>query len=329
VHLSAGEPLPALVEAVRAAGPAWIVWDEVNDFLREVIAEQALAEAGRRSRVILDGVGLLTNLLWVTFHGLCEPLSTSRKELGSAKYPGRLAALSGSEPEAIVLLKILLQKGDEERALEQIMRDAEDPGAAIARRLGAEGFIGAFQHDFFEGSPPMIRAFGREKLRAAARGRVLWRGLRHDPKQMASHVVAAMRDAALHGELVKGEWLARRAARIAEQGLGPASREHAEALQRLASVEARHGRFKEAESLLRKALEIVEQMDDGLSDTLRALADVLIRQGRYAEAEDIALRALKEARATDTDDARVAEVLALLETLRSLRARSSGGGEPG
>lgn len=326
VRLSAKRPFPELVDAVRKVGPEWIVWSDVDQSFRAEVVEQVLVEANRRRRVILDapvpayvGFGY-----WPEFHGRHAPLREARSALAMTRAirPGRLAALTGLEPEAVELLIELLRRGDDEQILEHALWDAEDPGLIIAQRLGPISITPASKRTLL---PPLLRAAAAAEKNYANPLELWWHwdAFERDLDAMESDAIFTAMDASSYGELDEAEALAKRAVAITTQVSGAESGEHAEALGILAKVLVRRGQFREAETLLREALVIREgagHQGATILGILSSLADVLTRQGRYPEAEEMAERALQATRhAGNTVAAKRAKQH--LEEIRALRTR--------
>lgn len=325
-RLSAKRPFPALVDAVREVGPEWIVWSDVDQPFRASVVEQALVEANRRRRVILDTPVEPDDagLHWPTFHGRHAPLREARSSLAiaGAIRPGRLAALTGLEPEAIELLIDLLGRGDDEQLLGHALRAAEDPGLSIVQRLGPMSITPTSQRALL---PPLLRAAAVDEVFAnPLEVGWHWDAFERDLDALESDALFTASDASSHGELDEAEALARRAVAVTTQVSGAESHEHAEALGILAKVLMRRGRFREAEASLREALVIRESAgrpSAAILDVLSALADGLARQGRYAEAEAVAVRALQTAQHTGNAPA-AKRAKEHLQEIRALRASS-------
>jgi tetratricopeptide (TPR) repeat protein len=322
VHVSAQRPFLELVETIRAAGRAWVVWGDVNSFSASMIVEQAVIEAGRRSRIIIDSHDGYRPRGWLQLHGQCMPLRAGRESLANLKAPGRLAALAGLEPEAMQLIRMLLRAGSGERSVESTLLNADDPNAAIARRLGAETWLESSQQSLGETPPPVLRAFHKETWLTKAWGRGRWGRLHLENRALKAVLLAS--DASDLAELDEAEALARRAVDISERAWGPKSLWHASALRDLARALLKRGRFSDAESLLRRAIDVVsdEPTAGFLLVMLQDLADVLTQQGRYAEAEELAERAMSVSRSLPVESPSKHTATELLKRIRSLRTKS-------
>ncbi len=170
-HAALADGATALVEAVRAAGRDWIAITGAGTPSRVRSVEAALAEAGRRSRVVLVDAGRFP-MGWWPLHGVTMGLDSACRRLARARSPGRLAALADLEPEVVDLIRDLLDRGVAEEELTRVLLDTADPGAALGRLAVTRGLVG--RDDVLRGavvSPPLLRAFAAE-IHRAGRARV-------------------------------------------------------------------------------------------------------------------------------------------------------------
>ncbi|WP_437894595.1 hypothetical protein [Sorangium sp. So ce124] len=170
VRVRADLPYDALIESARSAGRAWNVWSEIYSERDLYRVQWAMAEAGRRGRVVLDGPRVVHDDLrspvkdyWLV-HGQLMNLHYAREVLGDAgaPAPGRLAALLELEPEAIRLAVGLLKAGMSSASVEGAARESSDPGAAVARLAWGQASSLVLQ-ERFEAMPPVRRAFAVDR----------------------------------------------------------------------------------------------------------------------------------------------------------------------
>jgi tetratricopeptide (TPR) repeat protein len=185
VSLRADLPYESLVDAARNAPRGWISWSELCSERDLYRVRWAMAEAGRRGRVLLDAPPVVhhdsrspVKDYWLV-HGQLMNLPYARKILGDAgvETPGRLAALLDLEPEAIHLAVALLNAGMGSAALEKAVRESRDSGATVARL--ARRHECALAIGGFDAMPPVRRAFVADRnareLGANGRGEALAR----------------------------------------------------------------------------------------------------------------------------------------------------------
>ncbi len=133
-RVTADRPYEELLAETRLRRRGWIAWSGVAakaDLLR---ARWAIAESGRRGRVVLDNPTREVPGFW-RVHASLMSLQEATRRLGAvgAKSPGRLAALLDLEPSAVALAVEILERGTTGAALEGAVRASNDPGAAVAR----------------------------------------------------------------------------------------------------------------------------------------------------------------------------------------------------
>ncbi|WP_437276254.1 tetratricopeptide repeat protein [Sorangium sp. So ce375] len=170
VRVRADLPYDALIEAARSAGRGWNVWSEIYSERDLYRVRWAMAEAGRRGRVVLDAPRVVHDDLrspvkdyWLV-HGQLMNLHYAREVLGDAgaQAPGRLAALLDLEPEAIRLAVGLLKAGMSSASVEEAARESGDPGAAVARLAWGQASSLVLK-ERFEAMPPVRRAFAADR----------------------------------------------------------------------------------------------------------------------------------------------------------------------
>ncbi|AUX35880.1 MULTISPECIES: tetratricopeptide repeat protein [Sorangium] len=171
VRVRADLPYDALIEAARSAGRGWIAWSEIYSERDLYRVRWAMAEAGRRGRVVLDAPRIVHDELrspvkdyWLV-HGQLMNLHYAREVLSAAgaQAPGRLAALLDLEPEAIRLAVALLNAGVSSASVEEAARESSDPGAAVARLASGQASSLVLQ-ERFEAMPPVRRAFEMDRV---------------------------------------------------------------------------------------------------------------------------------------------------------------------
>lgn len=163
--VSAGRPYGELVAEVAQAGSAWLAWTDVHGPFQLRRARWAMAEAGRSGRAILVQPAVPSPGWW-PIHGRSMQLAQAQKRLAQtrARAPGRLAALTMLEPEAVELAAVLLQRGVSEAALAQAIQRADDPGAALALMAQEQGVLSLEEVAGDVAVPPALRALGRDPV---------------------------------------------------------------------------------------------------------------------------------------------------------------------
>lgn len=191
--VSAAHPYADLVAAAREPSSAWIAWSDIDSSQRLRRVRWALAEAGRRGRVVLVSPSVPAPGSWPV-HARRAALQDARRRLeaAGARAPGRLAALIDLEPEAVELAAALLEHGEDEGALERAVVDAADPGVEIARVAAQRGLVSLEAVACGDALPPILRAFGRDprvaslrEARLGALGERLRRGEAVSPEELA------------------------------------------------------------------------------------------------------------------------------------------------
>jgi tetratricopeptide (TPR) repeat protein len=164
-RLSAALPYEELVAAVQGAGKAWLAWTDVDGPFRLRRVRWAMAEVGRRGRAILVEPAAPSPGWW-RLHERSLSLREARSRLieAGARAPGRLAALSGFEPEAVALVAALLEGGVDETAIERATSGVGDPGAALAEMARDRGLVSLEDVAADRASPPALRALWRDPV---------------------------------------------------------------------------------------------------------------------------------------------------------------------
>lgn len=158
-YFSANLDYKQLVAEFKPKGREWVgVRDIDGEFeFRRVL--WAMAEAGRRSRVILIEPHCVPDGFWPIHDRLQRPSKAiDQLHRSGAQFPGRLAALSGFEPEALNLLSKLLRSGENESFLEDRLRNASDSGAELGKLALQKTIV------LPRPSPPLLRAIGKQAM---------------------------------------------------------------------------------------------------------------------------------------------------------------------
>ena len=118
-HVSAAAPYATLLSDIQRHQYEWLAFHDVNSHFRLRRIRWALAEASRRTRVILvnptvDSTG------WWPIHARVEEPGEARTNLekAGARFPGRLAALVEFEPEMVQWVCTYLEGGGHETQFE-------------------------------------------------------------------------------------------------------------------------------------------------------------------------------------------------------------------
>ncbi|WP_437953262.1 tetratricopeptide repeat protein [Sorangium sp. So ce296] len=149
VRVSAAAPYAALVEAIRAAGDAWIEACEVDSFFELRRLCWALVEAGRRAplvtervvargRAVAPGTGGI-GLLEVDSRRMPLAQAIQELEAAGAESAGRLAALLDLERDAVATTFRLLKAGLPQARLDDVARAAGDPVKRLWPLCSAHG----------------------------------------------------------------------------------------------------------------------------------------------------------------------------------------------
>jgi tetratricopeptide (TPR) repeat protein len=295
---------------------------------RTLVVEQVLAETNRQTKVIVPGEW---RPLLPKIHGECTSLTNACEQLsgvGSDKR-GRLAALTGLEPEALRLLQDLFDGNADADVIEKTLVNAVDPGVAIVE-MNAETVSGDDPRDKMEARNEMQWSIWRALPKAQralelANSKHIER-LRYDPDVLVRQALFVVRHALARGTPEEALSLAHRAVELTAQVKGDTSSEHVEALAFLAEVLMKLGQLSASDTILHEAYAITEIHRPTGAHLLVHLfdtwADVLSRLGRYDEAEEKAERALEIAK-TISVRAPLREAKARLKKIRALRQRSS------
>ncbi len=152
-----------IVDTIRSAGDAWVAC-RIRAETHLTHFRWALAEAGKRTRAI----AVLERAEcpgWWPVHDRRLPLDETRERFQTAGIakPGRLAALTGLEPEAVDLAQQLLEKGTTEADLVALLSKENDPGAALAKKAYALGLVDVESVVWRKAGPPVLRGLDDAK----------------------------------------------------------------------------------------------------------------------------------------------------------------------
>lgn len=297
--VSAAQPYEELVKAAQPAGRSWVGFAGADSPFKLRRVQWAMAEAGRRGRVVLVGAKEPLPGFW-RVHGKLMPVGEAITTLDAAgaKQAGRLAALLELEPEAIELAAACLMASAGAADVETAALQTE-PMAAINELAKAHG-LNTFGH--WENAP--IDKFVRDR-----HGNVInWRELVNSAMS-AGDVEVAERWARLWLDCGKEHAAALTAVAVTLQGRGdvaaslPLIREAvakydeapesdpgdvAGALLVLGHGLLLHGELKDAESALRRSLSLAQQRwgaeDSETTERMTMLGLVLLEEGKHKEA---------------------------------------------
>jgi tetratricopeptide (TPR) repeat protein len=161
-----------LLGAIKEAKSAWIACRaQAASHVRRL--RWAMAEGGKSGRAIV-----MTDKYpcpgWWPVHDRLMPFAEARHalEVAGSRSPGALAALAGLEPEAVELLRALLEQGVICRDLREQLRKADDPGVALGSFAKKHELVCLGDVSRGEAVPPILRTFARDsemkKSRASA-----------------------------------------------------------------------------------------------------------------------------------------------------------------
>lgn len=171
-----------MIEAIRAVGDGWVAC-HIRTAAHLMHFRWALAEVGKRGKAIVmmeraECPG------WWPVHDRRLLLEEARMRcvwLGMAK-PGRIAALTGLEPEAMDVVGLLWEKGVSETKLVDLLAGEEDGGAALSKKAYRMGLVDR-EALLWRKAPLLLRGLdGEEEVRRVreerlkARSAVLARG---------------------------------------------------------------------------------------------------------------------------------------------------------
>lgn len=316
-----------LVAETETGRRDWLAWTDVEGEFRLRRVRWALAEARCRTRSILVEPSVPSPGWWKV-HGRVADLFEARELLAraGADFPGRLAALTELEPEAIQLLSELLERGVGERILEEEVLKVADPGVGVGQLAIAHGLVAEKELARGRAPPPVMRALAADRRRmrllhaaelddvaqklfsgeqvdaddaawwsAWARTSSAWNES-EDFGQRGESAERLLRSAPRTGEtwerassvaLVAGDF---DVANLWAQRAIKADSQRWTALYRVLREQAR---LDEAETFLRSRLATEEQMPETTRGwVLHELGSVLSNQGRYNDAEEMLRQSL-------------------------------------
>lgn len=311
--LSAKASWGSLQMSIGQHGRDWLAFVDLESEHRINLIQFLCVAKGVRGRVVL--VNPDTQVLGCQLiHDRLIDLAETRAQFFSAgvKYPGRLAALLGLEPEAVDLARMLLERGVAEQDIVSAAREGGDPGTALARIAAERGMnellehVVTLWHRSFRDSPTRQaqriawRTFdGYRQIKGEGFQSYLDANLQREESmlELFSQSLAQSHQGLSPEQLSATEKKLRDALALLEQGAPQQDIMYAFGLRALAITLEAQSRLEEVESLLRRELAIEESLNIGqnspLIETLQALARVLLAQGRPEEAELFAERALE------------------------------------
>ncbi|MBK9258706.1 MAG: metallophosphoesterase [Polyangiaceae bacterium] len=163
IRVSASAPDEVLEKAAKEAGPAWIAWTNLFDERGVMRVRRIVNGAHRRGRNILENARGTAPEAWPVFDALMN-VSQAIGALERAGLPaaGRLAAMLELEPEAITLAAEELARGVAVADIVTAIRNAADPGAALAKRAEEALALDPVQVAAYRAAPPVLRAFAMD-----------------------------------------------------------------------------------------------------------------------------------------------------------------------
>lgn len=139
-RVSAAQPYPELVEALRPRAKTWVLVTDLEEAFRVRRARWAMAEAGRYGRTILMRPGMEITGLPIA-HAIPSPLevTTAKLEEAGIRHGARLAGLLDLEPEAIERAVTMAKDGANEAEIDarlgEVAQPRLPPRDTSARRL--------------------------------------------------------------------------------------------------------------------------------------------------------------------------------------------------
>jgi tetratricopeptide (TPR) repeat protein len=328
-QVSAAQSYQALVAEIQEHRREWIAWTDIDSQFRLRRARWALAEAGHRTRTILVAP-VITPSDWWPIHAQVTWPKLARARLTSiVPFPGRLAALTNLEPEALRMAELLLQRGSPWKELEAQLLKSQDPGitlgvqayhsqvppaqinsnlfAPLVRRVSAQDSAHSRLERPTDATEKQlwVHALGKNAPWVQLSEQALRAGDIEVADVWAQHATNAnLPDATLclarvryyQGKYAEAEILLLQSLTTTEQTLGRESPGYGTLLQELARVLESQGKYAEAENLLRQARDITERVlgteHPLYGASLQLLASVIKNQGKYTEAESLLRQAL-------------------------------------
>lgn len=200
-RISGRAPYPDLLTTARGSRTRWLLWNGAHDPAARRRLRQALAEARRPFRNILEAFEDAHEPGWWHLHDRLIDPADATAQLATANDPLTLATLCGLEPDALSLAATLLDHGVSEADLTAPLWSSPDPGAILASLAHDRGLLDTEAVLRNEAPPPVLRALARP-LRAQGRrwAQQLRSRVDTNPRSVAPDTLRA--------------WTARRAVRV-------------------------------------------------------------------------------------------------------------------
>jgi tetratricopeptide (TPR) repeat protein len=209
---SGGDGHERLIEQLKSAGNDWLACrtDRVDELRR---LRWGLAEAGKRSRLLALAPPMACPGWWSIDERLTSLVEARRVlQEADASRPGCLAALTDLEPAAVELARTLLQRGMPHRDAVELLRQAPDPGAALARRALDSGLVDRAQVAEMAAPAPALRALFHDpevrrlrERRLMAIGRTLKKGAGVSSEAAGFWAATAPAPARVEGRSTRGD----------------------------------------------------------------------------------------------------------------------------
>lgn len=157
----------SMIEALTSREPGWLFVEGIDTEFHLRRLRWAMAETGRRVIVFRPPFDL-TMAGWWTVHAMHVAIAKAVHALTAAGGTGRLAALTGLDPDACAYARFALLRGIEAARLEDLLATTSDPRAALQELAWQSGWTAA---DVISGGDPRgeFAATRRALERQAAR----------------------------------------------------------------------------------------------------------------------------------------------------------------
>ncbi len=132
----------SMIDALTSREPGWLFLDGIETEFHLRRLRWAMAETGRRVIVFRPWIGH-TVPGWWTVHGVHAPLTDAVHDITAAGGTGRLAALTGLDPAAVISAVSSLRQGRESAGLEELLATASDPRALLLESARLRGWTSA------------------------------------------------------------------------------------------------------------------------------------------------------------------------------------------
>lgn len=306
----------SMIDALTSREPGWLFLEGVDTPFHLRRLRWAMAETGRRVIVFRRAIEQ-TAPGWWTVHAVHTPIVEAVHALAEAGGSGRLAALTGLDPEACAYARFALRQGIEAARLETLLATASDPRAALQDFAQQSGWITA----------EVIAQDDPQRLSAATRLEIEREAARHarDDDPVVSSLNGAPVDSV---RLVKAGDVAYRAGDYEValrwlsmlRGLLPASADRRLLAQLhflLGLAHHKLGDLASARAELERGHSLALEVGDGVmvADAGTSLATVLLAQGEPRKAREHLESALHASEVAGDDPEAAARVLDMLATM--------------